>query len=182
MALAISGTGNGSLNNLALSASTGDILDSANTTFFGVDMWRLPSTLSGPNGVLTTLERVDDASYGRIGTGMTESSGIFTFPSTGIYLVLGQCEMYFAAYDSVAVVQTEVTQDNSSYDIVARAGAGGTNSENYCSYSQALVDVTDVSNVKVRFNAVSYTNSNSQLNGNTDQNLTCFSFIRMGDT
>jgi hypothetical protein len=33
--------------------------------------------------ISANLERIDTAGQGYIGTGMTESSGIFTFPSTG---------------------------------------------------------------------------------------------------
>jgi hypothetical protein len=52
------------------------------------DQWRLTASINGTNGDITAnLERNDSPSYGSIGTGMTESSGIFSFPSTGIYLV-----------------------------------------------------------------------------------------------
>ena len=40
------------------------------------------------NGIVdTNWERVDSYSYGTIGSAMTESSGIFTFPETGIYKI-----------------------------------------------------------------------------------------------
>jgi hypothetical protein len=53
------------------------------------DQWRLTADFStgGDNFLTTNLERVDNTGFGYIGTGMTESSGVFTFPSTGIYLV-----------------------------------------------------------------------------------------------
>ena len=45
------------------------------------------SLFSVQSYITANLERVDNATFGKIGTGMTESSGVFTFPSTGIYLV-----------------------------------------------------------------------------------------------
>ena len=53
------------------------------------DQWRLTSSLSNPSDgyISSNLERVDNASWSKIGTGMTESSGIFSFPASGLYLV-----------------------------------------------------------------------------------------------
>src|SRR6056300_24241 len=51
------------------------------------DQWRLTANL-GTNGDITSnLERVDTTGFGYLGTGMTESSGVFSFPSTGIYKI-----------------------------------------------------------------------------------------------
>ena len=49
-----------------------------------VDVFRLTANQSGGTNadITSNLERVDDASFSKIGTGMTESSGVFTFPST----------------------------------------------------------------------------------------------------
>ena len=44
-----------------------------------------------------------------------------------------------------------------------------------------MIDVTDTSNVKVKFNAASF-DSQSYLEGSTSSNQTCFTFIRLGDT
>ena len=55
------------------------------------DIWRLTSDKSLTGGVTSditaNLERADDATSGLIGSGVSESSGEFTFPETGIYLV-----------------------------------------------------------------------------------------------
>jgi hypothetical protein len=55
------------------------------------DQWRLTSDYSLNDSSLqylsSNLERIDTTGQGTIGSAMTESSGIFTFPSTGIYLV-----------------------------------------------------------------------------------------------
>ena len=87
MALTISGTSNGKLGNLSLSANTGDILDSANTTFFGADTWYL-NTNHTTNADITSWTRLTSDSGGNIGSAMTVSSGIFTFPTTGVWLIV----------------------------------------------------------------------------------------------
>ena len=52
------------------------------------DQWRITTDLSGDQTPISTnWERVDSYGLGYFGTGMTESSGTFTFPSTGIWLV-----------------------------------------------------------------------------------------------
>ena len=55
------------------------------------DSWRLTTNFSGDaTPIASNLERDDYYGSGLLGTGMTESSGVFTFPSTGIYLVVFQ--------------------------------------------------------------------------------------------
>ncbi len=56
-----------------------------------VDMWRLHTNITIASGgtadITANLERVDTDGFGQLGTGMSESSGIFTFPSTGLYKI-----------------------------------------------------------------------------------------------
>ena len=53
-----------------------------------VDQWRITANSTGGSADLTAnWERNDSTGFAKIGTGLTESSGIFTFPSTGIYLI-----------------------------------------------------------------------------------------------
>ena len=54
------------------------------------DQWRRTATLNtngAENFITTDWARVSGGGFGTLGTGMSESGGIFTFPSTGIYLV-----------------------------------------------------------------------------------------------
>jgi hypothetical protein len=150
------------------------------------DMWRYTATTQQPSGDLTAnFERADDASSGFIGTGMTESSGIFSFPSTGIYLINASVGFNFVNQaDNNANITINVTLNNSTYDAVAiifsGSNSGGGNSR-FSQYGHAMVDVTDITNVKVKFAASSF-EANSYLEGDTDKNDTAFSFIRLGDT
>ena len=73
-------------NNNTISAITALPFVTGITEF---DMFRLTADQSGgTNAVISSnLERVDTGGWGQLGTGMSVSSGIFTFPSTGIWLV-----------------------------------------------------------------------------------------------
>ena len=150
------------------------------------DQWRLTSNLAGssPNDFITSnLERVDTAGQGTLGTGMSESSGVFTFPSTGIYKVDFQFNAY--ATSSVRYVggRINVTTDNSSYTIVSDSSDGihvPSTSSWGTSQTSSLIDVTDTSNVKVKFNY--YGIGSVTFAGSSTKNSTFMTFIRLGDT
>ena len=86
------------------------------------DQWRLTSDLSGtnPNTFITSnWERVDTAGQGTLGTGMSESSGVFTFPSTGIYKVDFQFNAYSTSSVRYVGARIQVTTDNNTYTIIS---------------------------------------------------------------
>jgi len=148
------------------------------------DMWRLTANTSdGTNAdISSNLERVDDASFGYIGSGMSQSSGVFTFPSTGIYEV--SCvAMIISNGDINAMIEINVTTNNSSYDPVVNLNAGNESGDrtNISVGGSTLVDVTNTSNVKVKFTTTSF-GSDTRLSGDSTSNYTYFKFIRLGDT
>jgi hypothetical protein len=142
------------------------------------------NTNSATNADITAnIELIDDESSGRLGTGVSQSSGIFSFGETGHYLVIFFATMTVGAYDQT-IVTTNVTLDDSSYDAVAEAHCMGSSAVDFAGItttSYNLVDVTDTSNVKVKFTTSSF-GSASVLEGNTALNKTSFTFIRLGDT
>jgi len=168
------------------------ITNSGTATGFGgiteADQFRLTANITGTNADITSnLERTDNSGSTKIGTGMTESSGIFSFPSTGIYLILVQAAVSPYGSDTFAACRTLVTLNNSSYSTVAFAASGNPTPNSFTSIpfqqgsSSFILDVTDTSNVKVKFDTSSL-GSGSELRGNTDENQTSFTFIRLGDT
>jgi hypothetical protein len=166
------------------------IANSGTATGFGIDgitqadQWRMSANRgNGVNSDITAnLERVDDGSFGYIGNGMTESSGIFTFPATGIYQV-SAVGMIYSISDSSTFLEMYVTTNNSSYDIVVNMNGGNNNSgaTNLSIGGNTLVNVTNTSNVKVKF-ATSSMGGSSSLSGDTSSNYTYFTFIRLGDS
>jgi hypothetical protein len=96
------------------------------------DQWRLTASITTSQDITANLERNDSPSYGSIGTGMTESSGVFTFPSTGIYLVTAQA--YFNSTSGVVDymgIVTKVTINNSSYSTVNQNYANANDTDQY---------------------------------------------------
>ena len=152
------------------------------------DQWRVTtaSSTSGQVEIDSNWERVDSRGLGTIGTAMTESSGIFTFPSTGIYLVTINVKSYQGSGDQRYVhAYILSTTDNSSYNRVAEgsmwytsAGDGG--SKYVSSTTNVLFDVTNTSTHKIKFQKNSEATITAE--GDTDQNLTFATFIRLGDT
>ena len=117
--------------------------------------------------------------YARIGDAMTVSSGVFTFPSTGIWTV--EAIFNFVGSDGYCQGKIAVTTDNSSYSDVALSSEETDNQEYANAVLKAQVDVTNTSNVKVKF-LQGGTISGNALKGNSSYMRTGFIFTRLGDT
>jgi len=147
--------------------------------------WRVTANFTGDAAPIASNWEVSDSTgYGSLGSAMTESSGIFTFPSTGIYLVLYQGTMTSNSSENECGFRIQVTTDNSSYDAegeaVASGSPGGSN-ETGSAQTAAIVDVTNTTNVKVRFAVFQADDSNTTV-GSSTRHLTGATFIRLGDT
>ena len=148
------------------------------------DAFRLTASQSGGTNadITTNLERVDDATFSKIGTGMTESSGIYTFPSTGLYEV-SVFAMILASSDNNAYVYAYASSDSgSNYDEIFRVNNGdGSGTSTVNASNSSLVNVTNASTFRVKF-ATSSMGGSSYLLGETATNYTAFKFIRLGDS
>jgi len=145
------------------------------------DQWRLTADLEGTNAVISAnLERVDNASFAKIGTGMSVSSGVFSFPSTGLYKITAKMAAVFDGPDN-GYLNTEVTQNNSSYAVVGQTAGSSDNTYQNDSSGAIFFNVTNISNDKVRFVTSSF-GADSDLKGNTGYNNTYFEFLRLGDS
>jgi len=149
------------------------------------DQWRLTTTfqVSSTAFITSNWERVDSNGYGKIGTGMSESSGVFSFPSTGIYLVRIVVNWYSSGggtnYNRISI---QTTTNNSSYNPAANSHSGVESDGQYNNMSaEIMFDVTDVSTHKVKFESAA-SNTRPRVLGDTDHNRTYVTFIRLGDT
>jgi len=113
---------------------------------------------------------------------MSVSSGIWTFPSTGIWEVKAQCLYSNDSDNQLGEVRIYSSNDNfSSEDEIGynsyrdKSIAVGSGS------IRVLLDIQNTSNDKIRF---TYTDSNGGCNllGESSKNRTTFQFIRIGDT
>ena len=148
--------------------------------------WRLTSnksTSSSSSDISANLEVVDSDGYGGLGGTMTQSSGIFTFPSTGIYLIMakGAYSVSGGGQSDYNEMDLHTTTDGSSFNRAAIgwccivSGGYGTAA---CDF---MFDVTNTSTHKVKFRGASESSS-AYLTANTNDNQTHFTFIRLGDT
>ena len=154
------------------------------------DQWMLTSSFS-PGGAVSIVTsgwgRVSRAGYGSLGSGMTESSGVFTYPQTGIYFVEYTAQLISTSAQRYLGQRIQTTHNNSSYshatDVLTHIGI--TNS--FGAYAQAtssvIQDVQDVTQDKVRFCVSAITPGDTTLQGDgSGRAATHVTFIRLGDT
>ena len=178
----------GSIVNADINASAAIASTKLSGITAGITMaqsWRITSSFSVPdsNTFLTSnFEAADSDSYGQIGSSMTESSGAFTFPATGIYLIQFIGVHTSSSQANWSQTEIHVTENNSSYGEAAFGYANLSHGNAYqSSYCQFMFDVTDTSTHKVKFRARG-SNSNTTLVGHTNENHTTFQFTKLGDT
>ena len=155
------------------------------------DQWRWTTEFTQTNtsntfSTTNSWERPDSkAGIGSnpLGTGMTQSSGIFTFPSTGYYWILFNTSCKVPNDSCEVFTYVRATENNNNYDTVARSLDTIQNqcTPNFTTSSvQYLARVTDVSNYKVGFRA-----DNSGLSvtwlGASDENRIVATFLKVGD-
>ena len=146
------------------------------------DCWRLTANTSSSGVLSSNWERVDDDTFGKLGTGMTESSGIFSFPSTGVYLIDAFASFTGEYTSSYNYYELQTTPDNSTYTTrVHMESSHEGNVGNSSVSATKLIDVTNTSNIKFKFNWGAQGGSIA-IEGNTGQNRTGFSMVRLGDT
>ena len=120
-----------------------------------VDQWRITADHSGVADITANWERVDTDGFNYIGTGMSESSGIFTFPSTGIWLIMFNASAYTSGGASGFMrgsIQTTLNGGGDGYSRAANgyvsAGAAGYYKNLQASF---IFDVTNTSQLLVKF-------------------------------
>jgi len=193
--LTISAPNTNTDRNLTLPDGAGEILlsdgDGSNLTGISVgiseaDVWTKDtddSTSGNAEQTETYWVNLTTFSRTKVGTGMTHSSGVFTFPSTGKWLVRYNLSARASSSgESWIAPKIQVTTDNgSNWDLLSFAYTSGS-AYLYCSaMTEEIIDVTDVSNVKVRFRIQS-ADSVYLLGETTNARTTTATFIKLGET
>ena len=152
------------------------------------DNWRLTVDFTGnAHPISSNLERNDTApALSYFGSQMTESSGVFTFPSTGIYYVTFNASFKLNGDNRVFSAIIQATTDNSTYANASEASSfiqqtGGNTTYQHI-FTDALFDLTDTTNQKVQFRINGDVNASTETMANTTRDLTAMRFIRLGDT
>jgi hypothetical protein len=150
--------------------------------------WRLTGDFTGdavPIGDSTgVLEVCDTNGYVNLGTGMTYSSGVFTFPAggTGWWYLLGQFTINTAANASAAGLLEYTADDGGAWTTASTSGTS-----NYYAFRgniniHHLLKITDLTNQKVRWSMDADPAGHGGVvttRGNTDITETGFTFIKL---
>jgi len=152
------------------------------------DMWRLNANISIGAGVTTTMTgwvRPSEASQNGeyIGSGMSESSGIFTFPETGIYKV--DLRAYYSSSNDTTYFISRIvgTVNDLNYHTISEQDTSlnvisGTNYTSANSF--VYFDCQNTSTHKISFRG--YSTHAGNIGGISYLNHTQVSFVRLGDT
>ena len=152
------------------------------------DKWVGSTTTTGNQNPFTDWVR-HNYTGPLIGTGMSHSSGTFTFPKTGVYLVRFNADMYNTSnYERTIDCDIMYTTNNSSYNLLQNSSGNVHNIGSYNIHTtvqvQGMLDVTDTSNVKVQFKITAYNNASSLKAQGYGANggYTYVDFTRVADT
>ena len=154
--------------------------------------YRLNNTPDASGGTidLTNWAYEDSSSFsGHLGSGWSlPSSGVFTFPTTGIYDVsmMGMMRQLNNS-NAWCGVQGKATTNNSSYSIAFECyqqivQASGSSNQYVNFYGHCILDVTNTSNVKFKVSFFADQNEQVYLHGGGSYNQTALKFTRLGDT
>ena len=154
------------------------------------DQWRITSDLAFSTAataqlISSNLEQIDAAWNGTIGTAMSVSSGLFTFPSTGIYDVQFVINMYRDNHmNGYCGGQIQATTNDSAYSVATfqYQHFPDTAGVNASVFMNVLIDVTSTANVKVKFMLIGEDSGGFSARGNSSDNSTYMTFKRLGDT
>ena len=146
------------------------------------DQWRVNANFSSADTIITSnWERVDArGSAGPLGSGMSESSGVFTFPETGYWLVTFNTWCAGTSADWL-LGSIHACLDGASYNTVSTTRDTCEDGDSHTSLSTtALIDCTSTSDVKVKFHVQAA--SSIEWYGDTQMSETNVVFLRLGDT
>jgi len=149
------------------------------------DQWRVTANFDTANAnMITSNWERNDTDYALIGSGMSESSGLFTFPETGIYKIEFSTKVT-SSNQQVRYIVNEIilsTDNFSSSHSGAYASQSMSNdaSADATGTCSCIFDVTNVSTHKVKFTV--YSEHSVTWGGSSTTNATYATFIRLGDT
>ncbi len=153
-----------------------------------IDYWRLTSNFQGnAYHIQNNWERADSQLEDKKGTGMSESSGLFTFPSTGYYYVEFNLTGYRGAgsqiYNITQYIRTTTSGDTSSgtdYNLSNNTSMySPANNSHYTQSARMIVKCSNTSNDKVFFGVQA--EASIYIQGNTSESFTYAVFIKLAD-
>ena len=142
--------------------------------------WYLSSSFTGSAVPVTALSAYTGAGAGTIGSAMTISSGIFTFPTTGIWYIQVDTGFQLDGDSRYNRAEIRTTTDGSSYNyahspycFITDAGSSGAIYQNQ--HTGHLFDVVNTTDYKCRIQT-------EVQNSSTQTWMMKVAFVRYGDT
>ena len=118
-----------------------------------VDEFRFLGPTNKISGILNSWER-NDFNFEKIGTGITYTSGVFSFPSTCKYLINFHVYVYSNAFSRYNDMYSQVTINNSAYNTNSYHSFPIPHASSYMhtgGSTSAVFDVTNTTNCKIKF-------------------------------
>ena len=188
----ITNAGTADIANATITAGTigSGVTGSGLITMF--DQFYLENTFAS-NAVVTPWTRVTASThsgYSPLNTGLTESSGVFSFPETGLYLIQGSFHLQevTGGDDNIGCRLQTTIDGGSSYKEIVRgySEVSTTQTTGHLGLGPTLINCTNTTNVKFRWVSVSISGDNGLrgTNGETADNqdyiYTTFTTMRIG--
>ena len=149
------------------------------------DQWRVTTNFDTANAnMITSNWERNDTDFALIGSGMSESSGLFTFPETGIYKIEFSTKVT-SSNQQVRYIVNEIILSTNNFSS-SHSGAFSSQSLSNDASADAtgncscIFDVTNTSTHKVKFTV--YSEHVITWSGSSITNATYATFIRLGDT
>lgn len=118
-----------------------------------IDQWYLTNglTTSSVQVISSNMARVATTGFSYAGGGMSFSSGTFTFPTTGLYMMIANTNFSAASASPYAGLQIKTTTNNSSYATAAESFCGIYTGSGYGAVSiNCFLNVTDTTLCKAQ--------------------------------
>ena len=150
------------------------------------DQWRLSEneTIASAGEVVTDWERPTETGTGTYITGMSHSSGVFTFPKSGIYRVQFTCTFYHSDNKRYVGIQMYIsTNSGGSFSEIAKnyTSIYENDSNAYATGKTTMyLDIQDASTYRVRF--ACNAQNDVTLYGANDETRTTVLFERIAST
>ena len=173
-----------SLTNVPAANIVGVVTTGFSGSIIEIDCWNFTANFTQPGShgqYITANWQRKPTHFTKKGTGMSESSGVFTFPKTGLYLIRVHLSVntlsgnlaYCGPYIQIS------TNSGGSYDRVSEGYTAIDHGTRYSNASsEAIVNVTSVSLFKCRLE----TEASDSFNVRASNGQSVIDFIRLGDS
>ena len=153
----------------------------------GYDRWKLGTSFTGDAQPITSnLSRTAHGEFEKIGSGMSESSGVFTFPETGLWKIEATVQFYgdANAYGRVQInwsTNSGTSYTSSGWGDNSSWGQPNGNNGQYQTIISSIINVTNASTFRVTFEAEQQDDSDGKVYG-ASADATYIEFTRLADS